>query len=55
MRILIIIGLPFDFDYVEEHVIANGKDLKELWASVQCIGKCKRKGGRHMDCRSLNK
>lgn len=37
-------GEPFDFDYVEEHVIANGKDLKELWVSVKWYKKVQKEG-----------
>ena len=37
-------GELFDFDYVEEHVIANGKDFKALWESVKFYWKVEREG-----------
>lgn len=36
-------GKPFDFDYINEYVIANGKDLAELWASVKSYRKVQKK------------
>ncbi|MDP2218504.1 MAG: hypothetical protein Q8J68_14600 [Methanolobus sp.] len=35
-------GKPIDFDYIEEHVIASGKDSKELWESVKSYRKMQR-------------
>lgn len=37
-------GEPIDFDYVSEKVIANGKDLKELWKSVKFYRRLEREG-----------
>lgn len=42
-------GELYDFDYIEEHVIANGKDFKELWESVKFYRRLEREGWKALE------